>query len=131
MGRVAFSHVDRLGAPHTAYLRDGSSVMIRACEATDEPVLRGFLSGLCLEARRPRFFSGAVDIDRAASMTAAAGPDRAGLVAPDRTARAPRSARVALGARIDALIRRGNTSLARRAQPSSCALKLIRPRLSA
>ena len=40
-------------------LRDGSLVAIRSASAEDEPALRLFLEGLCLEARRLRFFTGA------------------------------------------------------------------------
>lgn len=74
-------------APLQATLRDGSVVTVRAATANDEPALREFLAGLCLEARRLRFFTGAVDIERAAHQTAAAGPDRFGLIALDDAGR--------------------------------------------
>ncbi len=64
-------------------LRDGSHVTVRLSTADDEPALRGFLAGLCLEARRLRFFTGAVDLDEAAHLSAESGPDRLGLVAFD------------------------------------------------
>jgi 23S rRNA G2445 N2-methylase RlmL len=66
-------------------LRDGSQVTLRAASAADEPALRAFLSGLCLEARRMRFFTGAADIDYAAHLAAATGADRCGLIAHDET----------------------------------------------
>jgi GNAT superfamily N-acetyltransferase len=52
---------------------------------SDEPALRSFLSELCLEARRLRFFSGAANMAIAAHMVAATGADRVGLVAHDET----------------------------------------------
>lgn len=66
-------------------LRDGSSVTIRVARSEDEPALRSFLEGLCLEARRLRFFTGALDIDEAAHWAAATGPERCGLLAHDET----------------------------------------------
>ncbi len=70
-----------------ATLRDGTIVAVRACGAEDEPALRTFLDGLCLEARRLRFFTGGVDVERAARDVAAPGPDRYGLVALDAAGR--------------------------------------------
>jgi L-amino acid N-acyltransferase YncA len=64
-------------------LRDGSSVSVRAASARDEPALLSFLSGLCVEARRLRFFTGAADIAYAAHMAAAADARRYGLIAHD------------------------------------------------
>jgi GNAT superfamily N-acetyltransferase len=64
-------------------LRDGSSATVRAVSAADEPALLTFLSGLCLEARRMRFFTGAADIEYAAHFAAATGADRYGLIAHD------------------------------------------------
>jgi GNAT superfamily N-acetyltransferase len=69
--------------PIDVRLRDGSPLAIRLSTAGDEPALREFLSGLCLEARRLRFFTGAVDLDEAAHLSVEAGPDRIGLVAFD------------------------------------------------
>ena len=69
----------------TVQLRDGSLVTLRPATADDEAALRSFLSGLCLEARRLRFFSGAADIDSAAHWATATGPDRYGLIAHDRS----------------------------------------------
>jgi GNAT superfamily N-acetyltransferase len=66
-------------------LRDGTSVTLRAATARDEPALREFLEGLCLEARRLRFFSGAADIDSAAHWAVATGPERYGAIAADDT----------------------------------------------
>lgn len=69
--------------PSPATLRDGSTVLVRRSSADDEHALHEFLEGLCLEARRLRFFTGAVDLDEAARLTAASGPDRFGLIALD------------------------------------------------
>lgn len=65
-------------------LRDGTSVTLRPTNAQDEPELRSFLSGLCPEARRLRFFTGGADIDCAAHFAAATGVDRYGLIAHDQ-----------------------------------------------
>jgi GNAT superfamily N-acetyltransferase len=64
-------------------LRDGSRVTVRPATAADEPALRSFLMGLCLEARRLRFFSGAVDISSAAHLVATTDTRHYGLVAHD------------------------------------------------
>ncbi len=64
-------------------LRDGSKVTVRAATAADEPALLSFLSGLCLEAKRMRFFTGAADMVYAAHLAAAIGADRSGLIAHD------------------------------------------------
>jgi len=72
-----------LAAPLRARLRDGSTVVVRGCSPADEQALSDFLAGLCLEARRLRFFTGAVDIKRSAHSGAASGDDRIGLVALD------------------------------------------------
>jgi GNAT superfamily N-acetyltransferase len=98
-----------LDDPPDARLRDGSQVTVRLSTSDDEPALREFLSELCLEARRLRFFTGAVDLDEAAHLSAESGPDRLGLVAFDEhgalvghalsiqlTAHDPRSAEVAV-----------------------------------
>lgn len=47
----------------------------------DEEQLCSFLAALSPEARRLRFFSGAVDIEQVAHQVAAAGPGRLGLLA--------------------------------------------------
>jgi L-amino acid N-acyltransferase YncA len=67
------------------HLRDGCSVTIRPATARDEPALRSFLAGLCLEARRLRFFTGAADVSNAAHWAASTGADRCGLAAHDET----------------------------------------------
>jgi GNAT superfamily N-acetyltransferase len=64
-------------------LRDCSSVTVRASTAQDEPALLGLLSGLCLEAKRLRFFTGAADMAYAAHLVASTGADRYGLIAHD------------------------------------------------
>lgn len=64
-------------------LRDGSHVTLRAATAADEPALRSFLAGLCPEAKRLRFFSGAVNLGGAARAAADTSARRFGLVAHD------------------------------------------------
>lgn len=64
-------------------LRDGSLVAIRAANAGDEPALRSFLEGLCLEARRLRFFTGAADLTCAADIAAVIDESHYGLLAHD------------------------------------------------
>ena len=64
-------------------LRDGSSVTVRPANTLDQPALRSFLEGLCLEARRLRFFSGAANISSAAHLAAAADAEHCGLIAHD------------------------------------------------
>jgi GNAT superfamily N-acetyltransferase len=64
-------------------LRDGSLVTIRLAIAQDETALRSFLSGLSLEARRLRFFTGAADIGYAAHLAATKDETHYGLVAHD------------------------------------------------
>ncbi len=71
------------GGRELVRLRDGSDVRLRAAVAADEPALRAFLEGLCLESRRLRFFTGAADIKTAAHLAAAVGPERYGLIALD------------------------------------------------
>lgn len=65
-------------------LGDGSQVTVRAATASDEPALLAFLSALCLETRRLRFFTGGADIAGAAHQDAATGADRCGLIAYDQ-----------------------------------------------
>lgn len=69
--------------PTSACLRDESQVTIRLCTEDDEPALFGFLANLCPEARRLRFFTGAVDLGGAAHLSAESNPHRVGLVAFD------------------------------------------------
>jgi L-amino acid N-acyltransferase YncA len=64
-------------------LRDGSRVTLRPATPGDEGALREFLAGMCPEARRLRFFSGAANIDIAAHWAAARGSARYGLIAAD------------------------------------------------
>lgn len=66
-------------------LRDGSRVTLRPMTAQDEPALRSFLAGMSVQARRMRFFTGAVDVASAAHSTSATGGGRFGLVAHDET----------------------------------------------
>lgn len=77
--------VEPVSQPELVRLRDGSSVTVRRMQAGDETPLRVFLHGLCAEARRLRFFSGAVDTDRAAHWAADMSNGRCGLVAHDET----------------------------------------------
>ena len=69
--------------PEVVRLHDGSSVTLRPSTAQDEPALQAFLEGLCLEAQRLRFFTGAADMAIAAHLAAATGSDRFGLLAHD------------------------------------------------
>jgi GNAT superfamily N-acetyltransferase len=69
--------------PELAVLRDGSSVATRPMSAEDEPALRSFLEGLCLEARRLRFFTGAADMARAAHVASVTDASHYGLLARD------------------------------------------------
>jgi GNAT superfamily N-acetyltransferase len=64
-------------------LRDGSWATVRPTTEQDEPALRAFLVGLCLEARRLRFFSAAADLASAAHLAAAADGEHYGLLAHD------------------------------------------------
>lgn len=76
---------DAAPLPQLVRLRDGSPVTIRPAHAADEPALRTLLAGLSPEARRLRFFSGAVDVAGAAHLAGATGAGRHGLVAHDDT----------------------------------------------
>lgn len=69
--------------PELIRLREGSLVTIRPVCAEDETPLRVFLKGLCTEARRLRFFSGAIDTAKAARWAADSGAGLCGLVAHD------------------------------------------------
>jgi L-amino acid N-acyltransferase YncA len=82
--RVAAS-IEAAPQPALVRLRDGSLVTIRPVCEEDETPLRVFLSGLCAEARRLRFFSGAIDLAKAAQWAADTGTGRCGLVAHDET----------------------------------------------
>lgn len=48
-------------------LHDGSTVRLRPARAEDAEALRGFFEGLSVESRAFRFFSGAIDLGRAAA----------------------------------------------------------------
>lgn len=67
----------------TARLRRGTPVRVRECTTDDERGLREFLGGLCLEARRLRFFTGGVDVASSAQSGVLSGPGRLGLLAFD------------------------------------------------
>ena len=77
--------VDAPSQTELVRLRDGSAVAIRPVTGMDEPQLRSFLDGLCLDARRLRFFSGAANIEFAAHLGAAIDPKHYGLIAHDET----------------------------------------------
>ncbi len=64
-------------------LRDGRSATVREARASDRRAIGVFLDGLCLEARRTRFFTGAVDVGKMTSYLAETRPDRIGLLALD------------------------------------------------
>jgi GNAT superfamily N-acetyltransferase len=65
------------------YLRDRSKVTVRQSNPGDEPALHMFLSGLCLEAKRLRFFTGAADMGYAARLGVTADAAHYGLIAFD------------------------------------------------
>ena len=79
--RITSVGQDDAGAVAAAELQDRHTLRVTA--AADKPALRSFLVGLCLEARRLRFFSGGVDIDGAAHLAADTSAGRFGLVAHD------------------------------------------------
>jgi GNAT superfamily N-acetyltransferase len=60
-------------------------VTVRAVAQGDEAQLLGFLTDLCADSRRLRFFSGAVDVAQAAHWAAGTVADRYGLLAHDET----------------------------------------------
>jgi GNAT superfamily N-acetyltransferase len=66
-------------------LRNGETVTIRGVRRRDAPAIESFLAGLCLEARRLRFFTAAVDLDVVARTVGAPGLDRLGVLALDRS----------------------------------------------
>lgn len=66
-----------------ATLRDGSTVAIRPSGREDEAALRAFLQALDPNSKRTRFFTGAVDIARAAHWAAEPDAERYGLLALD------------------------------------------------
>jgi GNAT superfamily N-acetyltransferase len=65
-------------------LRDGSSATIRTVGQGDETPLLQFLTDLCADSRRLRFFSGCVDVAGAAHWAAGTPADRHGLLAHDQ-----------------------------------------------
>ncbi len=75
------------GGTAFAKLRDGRAVTIREVEPSDEGAIEEFLSGLGLEARRLRFFTGGIDIARMAHTIAPARAGRLGLVSLDSSGR--------------------------------------------
>jgi L-amino acid N-acyltransferase YncA len=68
-------------------LRDGSRVWIRPVRTDDAPTLREFLGELCPEALRLRFFSGAIDLDKAAHWATHPATGFYGLIAQDENQR--------------------------------------------
>jgi GNAT superfamily N-acetyltransferase len=80
--RPAVSDADE-GRTRLARLRDRSLVSIRPASEADEPALHAFLSGLCPQARRLRYFSGGADMGFAAHLAASAGSGCYGLMAHD------------------------------------------------
>ena len=63
-------------------LHDGSTVRLRPIRPEEAEALRGFFEGLSLQSRAFRFFSGAIDLERAATMLADVDyADRYGLLA--------------------------------------------------
>jgi acetate---CoA ligase (ADP-forming) len=82
---AATASIDGLSETELVRLRDGSSVTISPATVQDEPALRSFLHGLCLEARRLRFFTGAANITSAAHLAATTDAEHYGLIAHDET----------------------------------------------
>lgn len=78
-------HAEDISETEVVRLRDGSLVTVRPVRAADEPALHSFLTGLCVEARRLRFFTGAADMRSAAHMAAEVCVGHFGLVAHDET----------------------------------------------
>lgn len=68
-------------------LRDGVQVWVRSVLAGDEPALLLFLEELCPEALRLRFFSGAIELGRAAHWATHPVTGLYGLVAQDENGR--------------------------------------------
>jgi GNAT superfamily N-acetyltransferase len=64
-------------------LRDGSTVTTRPVGPQDEGALLDFLTDLCFDSRRLRFFTGGADMGIAAHWAADMGADRYGLLACD------------------------------------------------
>jgi len=64
-------------------LRDGRRVTVREATAADEPAIGEFLTGLCLETRRLRFFGVGLDVARVAHTIGPTRADRLGLVSLD------------------------------------------------
>jgi hypothetical protein len=71
--------------PELVTLRDGSSVTLRAVGQDDEAPLQAFLTGLCANSLRLRFFTGGANIVGAAHWAAGTPADRYGLLAHDET----------------------------------------------
>ena len=67
----------------SARLRDGSNIAMRAAGSGDEEALRLFLSRLCPNSLRLRFFTGAADVESAAHWAAVGEPEGYGIVAID------------------------------------------------
>src|SRR5205809_6939057 len=66
-----------------ARLRDGTRVALRPVRSADEPALRSFLEGLCADARQLRFFTGGVNIAKAARRPPLRAPDTMACLADD------------------------------------------------
>jgi GNAT superfamily N-acetyltransferase len=75
----------RPSAPELVMLRDGSSVTVRPVGRDDEASLQRFLTDLCANSLRLRFFTGAANIANAAHWAAGTPADRYGLLAHDET----------------------------------------------
>jgi len=69
--------------PQLVRLRDGSKVTVRAARAGDEPALLALLGSLRPDELRMRFFTGAVNLDKAAHDESSVQDGRFGLVAHD------------------------------------------------
>jgi GNAT superfamily N-acetyltransferase len=75
---------DNQSAPEMVTLRDGSSVTVRPVGQDDEASLQTFLTGLCANSLRQRFFTGGANVADAAHWAACRPADRYGLLAHDQ-----------------------------------------------
>jgi GNAT superfamily N-acetyltransferase len=85
MSTAALSETRTAG--ETVRLRDGAQVRVRPVVASDEPALRLFLGEVCPEALRLRFFSGAIDLGKAAHWATHPAAGFYGLAAQDENGR--------------------------------------------
>jgi hypothetical protein len=80
----AAASTNNQSAPEMVTLRDGSSVTVRPVGQDDEASLQAFLTGLCANSLRLRFFTGGANLADAAHWAACTPADRYGLLAHDQ-----------------------------------------------